>query len=44
MIKKILSPLFRIFLAVMKLVDYAVGGFFLLVFWPPKKLWTMFRS
>lgn len=43
-VKKILSPLFRIFLPVMKLVDYAVGGFFLLVFWPPKKLWTMFRS
>jgi YkoY family integral membrane protein len=42
--QKIARPVLKIFVPVMKLIDFIVGGFFQLIFWPFKKAWSLVRG
>jgi len=41
--RKVAQPVLKVFLPVMKLVDFVVGGIFQLIFWPFKKAWSLVR-
>jgi hypothetical protein len=41
--QKVARPVLKIFVPIMKLVDFVVGGFFQLIFWPFKKAWSLVR-
>jgi len=41
--QKVARPVLKIFVPVMKLVDFLVGGVFQLIFWPFKKAWSLVR-
>lgn len=42
--RAVAQPVLRLFLPLMKLVDFVVGGFFQVVFWPSKKVWNAFKG
>ena len=41
--RKVAQPVLKVFLPVMKLVDFIVGGIFQMIFWPFKKAWSLVR-
>jgi YkoY family integral membrane protein len=41
--QKVARPVLKFFVPIMKLVDFIVGGFFQLIFWPFKKAWSLVR-
>jgi predicted tellurium resistance membrane protein TerC len=41
--QKILQPVFKICVPVMRLIDFLVGGVFQIIFWPFKKAWGLVR-
>ena len=41
--QKVARPVLKVFVPIMKLVDFIVGGFFQLIFWPFKKAWSLVR-
>jgi predicted tellurium resistance membrane protein TerC len=41
--QKVARPVLKIFVPLMRLVDFIVGGVFQLIFWPFKKAWSLVR-
>jgi YkoY family integral membrane protein len=41
--RAVTQPLLKLFLPVLKFIDFIVGGLFMVVFWPSKKVWQLLR-
>lgn len=41
--RKVAQPFLKVFMPIMKLVDYVIGGIFQMIFWPFKKAWSLVR-
>ena len=41
--RKVTQPVLKVFLPIMKLIDFVIGGIFQLIFWPFKKAWSLVR-
>lgn len=41
--RTVTQPLLKLFIPVLKFIDFIVGGLFMVVFWPSKKVWQLLR-